>query len=41
MVGAKIVRMDPSYDGPDWAAEWNSSDDLELSGTAETISFAF
>lgn len=41
MVGAKIVRMDPAYGGPDWAAEWDSSDDLELSGTAETINFAF
>ena len=41
MVGAKLVRMDPSFGGPDWNAEWNDSGDLELSGIAGTINFSF
>ena len=41
MVGAKIVRMDPDGIVPDWSAEWNSSDDLKLSGLPGTILFNF
>ena len=41
MVGAKIVRMDPSFGGPDWSAEWDGSDDLELSGIPGEINFSF